>query len=96
MKHLLRKSTNGICTDVRFSFFLQNIEEFSKYFILVFLEINEDIIPLRGLSMLILLARMQLLCFKNKTKIIPIPSELSLVTRMQLIKIRYDDVIVFL
>jgi hypothetical protein len=46
--------------------------------------------------MLILLARMQFLCFKNKTKIIPIPSELSLVNRSQFIKMRYDDVIVYL
>ena len=46
--------------------------------------------------MLSLLARMQFLCFKNKTEGIPIPSELSLVNRLQLIKIRYDDVIVYL
>jgi hypothetical protein len=51
---------------------------------------------LRGLSMLILLARMQFHCFKNKPKIIPIPSELSLVNRFQIIKMRYDDVIVYL
>jgi hypothetical protein len=44
--------------------------------------------------MLILLARMQFLCFQNKTKKIPIPSELSFVNRLQLIKMRYDDVIV--
>ena len=52
--------------------------------------------PLRGFSMLILFASMQFLYFKNKTKIIPIPSELSLVNRLQLIKMRYDDVIVYL
>jgi hypothetical protein len=46
--------------------------------------------------MLILLARMQILCFKNKTKIIPIPNELTLVNRLQLIKMRYDNVIVYL
>ena len=40
--------------------------------------------------MLILPARMQFICFKNKPKIIPIPSELSLVNRLQLIKMRYD------
>jgi hypothetical protein len=43
--------------------------------------------------MLIFLVRMQFLCFKNKIKIIPISSELSLVNRLQLIKMRYDDVI---
>jgi hypothetical protein len=46
--------------------------------------------------MLILLARMQFLSFKNKTKIVPIPSEVSLVNRLQLIKMRYDDGIVHL
>ena len=51
---------------------------------------------LRRLSMLILLARLQFLCFKNKTRRIPIPSELSLVNQLQLIKMRYDDVIVYL
>jgi hypothetical protein len=39
---------------------------------------------------------MQFFCFKNKTKIIPISSELSLVNRLQIIKMRYDDVEVYL
>jgi hypothetical protein len=46
--------------------------------------------------MLVLLARMQFLCLKNKTKGIPIPSEISLVNQLQLIKMRYDDVKVYL